>query len=363
MDRLTTGQSAGSNLALANVHTKLAKAEKGNDRCEGEGRWGAMSKTCKIMLVALSCLAPLPAFGADDDVATKVRELAKEAQADTAAGRFPDAEQKLTQAYQLAKVPTLARNIARTLVKEGKLVAASRYYQEALELEPNNLWRLQIQQTAQHDAAAERTELLARLPFLQLQLEGAPARESTLTVDDAVIDPALVGTAQPIDPGSHHVVAKHGAQVVERTVELKEGERHREILQFAPDPALQASAVTEPPKVDTVSGTRRGIQPTLGWIGIGVGAAGLALGATAGIIAEVKLSNLRNDGCRDKWCPTSYSGRVDSYNRLRTISTVGFVAGAVVEAAGITLLLTSPRHRGDVALMVGPQNVAIQGGF
>jgi hypothetical protein len=94
-----------------------------------------------------------------------------------------------------------------------------------------------------------------------------------------------------------------------------------------------------------------------------VGAAGLALGATTGIIAEVKLSNLRNDGCRDKWCPTSYSGRVDSYNRLRTISTVGFVAGAVVEVAGITLLLTSPHHGGDVALMVGPQNVALQGGF
>ena len=314
------------------------------------------------MLVALSCLAPLPAFGADDDVATKVRELAKEAQADTAAGRFPDAEQKLTQAYQLAKVPTLARNIARALVKQGKLVAASRYYQEALELQPTNLWRLQIQQTAQHDAAAERTELLARLPFLQIQLDGAPARESTLTVDDALIDPALVGTAQPIDPGSHHVVAKHGAQVVEKTVELKEGEHHQAVLQFA-HPALQARAVTEPPKVDTGSSTRRGIQPTLGWIGIGVGAAGLALGATTGIIAEVKLSNLRNDGCRDKWCPTRYSGRVDSYNRLRTISTVGFVAGAVVEVAGITLLLTSPHHGGDVALMLGPQNVALQGGF
>jgi hypothetical protein len=324
---------------------------------------GIMSRIFKISLVALGCLAPLPALGADDEVAAKARTLAKEAQADSEAGRFEAAAEKLTQAYQLAKVPALARNIARALVKQGKLVAASRYYQEALDLQPNSLWRLQIQQTAQRDAAAERTELMNRLPSLRIQIEGAPAREATLSIDGALIDPERVGTAQPVDPGSHRLVAKYGTQVVERTVEVKEGERRQEVLQLPTAPAAQPAPVSQPPNLQAHGGARRGLQPTLGWIGIGVGAAGLALGATTGIIAGVKLSSLRNDGCRDNWCPSNLSGRVDGYNTLRTISTVGLVAGAVVEVAGITLLLTSPRRSGDFALMVGPQHVAIKGGF
>jgi hypothetical protein len=323
-----------------------------------------MSKLCRIISVALIGLTPLPAIAADDDVTTKVRDLAKQAQVDTDAGHFDVALEKLTQAYELAKVPTLARNIARVLVKQGKLVEACRTYQEALTLEPNSLWRLQIQQTAQQDAARERNEVLARLPHLQLQLQGATASETTVSIDGTVLDSSLVGVDQPVNPGPHHLVGKRGDQLVENNVELKEGEHQSVVLQFASaaPPPPTAFASTEP-VIGTESSGRRGIQPTLGWIGVGLGAAGLALGATTGIIGELKLSKLRDDGCRDDWCPAQLSGRVDSYNRLRTVSTIGFIAGAVVEVTGITLLLTSPRRSANVNLAVGPSHVALQGGF
>ncbi len=320
----------------------------------------------KILLVALACLAPLPALAADDAVSTKVKELAKQAQVDTDAGRYDAALQSLQQAYQLAKVPALARNIARVLAKQGKLVQACKFYQEAVSLQPNSLWRLQIQQTAQHDAATERTELLARLAHLNIGIEGVPADAATVQMDDAAVEKSQVGTEQDVDPGMHHLVAKSGEKQVEQNVELKEGEHRQVVLRFGVEPAAAGAAgnsVSEPPKVTTGSGHR--LQPTLGWIGVGVGAAGIVFGATTGLVAMTKRSGMHNDGCRDNWCPSSFSGRVDSYNQLRTLSTVGFIAGAVVEAAGITLLLTTPRRTeaAETTFAIGPGSFAIKGGF
>ena len=129
----------------------------------------------RFSLVALICLLSAPAFAAGEDIVAKVRELAKQAQVDSSAGRFDAAVQKLKQAYEMARVPTLARNIARALVKLGKLVDACDYYRKASQLEPNELWRGQLQQTAQREAAAELSELLPRLSHLQIVTDGPPA--------------------------------------------------------------------------------------------------------------------------------------------------------------------------------------------
>ncbi len=325
-----------------------------------------MNKLCKVLLVALLSLLSSPAFAAGDDVVGKVRELAKQAQSDSDAGRYDAAVQKLMQAYQMAKVPALARNIARALVKEGKLVAACDYYRQASELEPNALWREQLQQTAQRESAAERSALLPRLSHLQVVIKGAPAPEATLSLDDVDVPKDQVQAEQLVDPGMRHVVLKHGDQVVEQDVELKEGEHRQLEMQLTANssPPPDVAATPESANVSN-SASKHSIQPTLGWVGVGIGAAGLVVGATAGIIAEAKLSKLHDDGCRDRWCPSSFSGRVDSYNRLLTVSTVGFVVGVVGAAAGVTLLLTSPHQesKANVGLWVGPSSVALQGGF
>ena len=325
-----------------------------------------MIKISKFSGVVLLSFLASPAFAAGEDTVAKVRELAKQAQVDSSAGRFDAAVQKLKEAYQMAKVPALARNIARALVKQGKLVAACDYYRAASQLEQNELWRAQLQQTAQREAAVELSELLPRLSHLQIVIEGPPIQETTLSVDNVDVPSNTAGTDQVVDPGTRHVVAKYGVQVVEQNVELKEGEHRQLVMQLAAKSS--ATPVVAPPIDSSNEPTpqgKRSIQPTLGWVSLGIGAAGLAVGATAGIVAEMKLSKLHNDGCRDRWCPSSFSGRVDSYNRLLTVSTVGFVVGAVATAAGVTLLLTSPRResKANVGLWVGPSSVALQGGF
>ncbi len=324
-----------------------------------------MTKFRKFSLVALLALLSSPALAAGDDTVTKVRELAKEAQVDSNAGRFDAAVQKLKQAYQMARVPALARNIARALVKQGKLVAACDYYREASQLEQNELWREQLQQTAQHDAAAELAALLPRLSHLQIVIEGSSKQGTTVSVDNVDVPKNLAETEWAVDPGKRHVIAKHGEQVVEQNVELKEGEHRKVVMQLATNSPAPIAAKLFESNNETHRASKRSIQPTLGWVSLGIGAAGLAVGTTAGIIAEMKLSKLHSDGCRDQWCPSSFSGRVDSYNQLLTVSTVGFIVGAVGAAAGVTLLLTSPHHESKpaVGLWVGPSSVALKGGF
>ena len=265
----------------------------------------------------------------------------------------------------MAKVPTLARNIARNLVKQGKLVAACDYYREALQLEQNELWRAQLQQTAQHEAGAELAVLLPRLSHLQVVIDGPPAQDTTVSVDNVEVPKNLAETEWVVDPGVRHVVLKQGKQVVERDVELKEGEHRKLMMRLAANSAPEPLAARPlEPLSDASRPSKRSIQPTLGWVSLGVGAAGLAVGTTAGVIAEMKLSKLHDDGCRDRWCPSSFSGRVDSYNQLLTVSTVGFIVDAVGAAAGFTLLLTSPHQsKTDVGVFIGPSSVALKGGF
>jgi hypothetical protein len=85
-------------------------------------------------------------------------------------------------------------------------------------------------------------------------------------------------------------------------------------------------------------------------VGVGVGAAGLAVGAIFGLTAMSKANEATNDGCHGSICtgngsPTlaaqgvkaSKDGLTDA-----TISTAGFIAGGVLAAAGVVLVLTAP---------------------
>ena len=84
------------------------------------------------------------------------------------------------------------------------------------------------------------------------------------------------------------------------------------------------------------------MQRTLGWVGIGVGGAGILFGTVTGLMAVSSRSDLDAHGCLDNGCYVDQKDDVDSYNALRTTSTVGFVVGFVGAAAGVTLLLTAP---------------------
>jgi hypothetical protein len=319
-----------------------------------------------LVLVA-ACSLALPAFGqADDAGRAAVREIAEEGLAAFDAGKFDEATAKLGRAFDAMQVPTLGLWLARALVKTGRLVEASERYGEVTRLEPQPGQQTEIQKQAQADAAAEQQELRKRIPRIRVDVQGADAEDVEVTVSGAKVPSSMLGAPRPVNPGKCLVRGKRGSQVVTQEVTLAEGENRAVVLRFqqaGPAPAGPASPPTSPPD----QGTSRGsLQRTAGWIGLGVGAAGLAVGGIAGLMALGAKSKLDDGGCDDGHCYLDQSSDVDPYNSKVTISTIGFVVGGVGLAAGAVLLLTSPRtesSKPEVMAYFGPGRAGLAGSF
>jgi len=325
----------------------------------------------------------------DDSAKGAARALSNEAKRDFDAGRFEEAGRKFQRAYEVAKVPTLALWTARSLAKQGQLVAASELYRQATRLTTNELWLGDAQQVAQADAAKELAELQPRIPVLRVRVEGAAANDVAVTIDGTVIASALFGIDLPADPGWRRLVGKYGDENSEQTVYLKEGEHKEAVVKFSGRPLAQPAGATRPPlaagtaqpvaatgaegqsaatlttSTPAQSAASGGAQQTWGWVAVSVGAAGLILGGVTGIVV-LSDSSLRSN-CPNRVCQAGKvsSSQVSTYNLMRTLSTVGLIAGGVSAAVGVTLLVWTPKRDGDAraALWLGPGSVALKGTF
>jgi hypothetical protein len=120
--------------------------------------------------------------------------------------------------------------------------------------------------------------------------------------------------------------------------------------------------------VDTSAPLRR----TIGFVGIGVGGAGLIMGAVTGALALGDHSDLAKT-CPGGHCPagsqSTNQSKIDSYNLMGNLSTAGFVVGGVFAVTGIILVATAPSKpaastQGRMILpVVGPDFTGIVGKF
>jgi hypothetical protein len=307
------------------------------------------------------------AVAVDKVVVATARELSEQGLAAYDAGRYEEAATKLLQAYGAIKLPTFARNAADALEKQGRLVAAAELYLEATRLEPNELWRDDTQQQAQRDAAKKREALLPRIARVNIMVEGAPTQDAVVTMDVLTVPRALLGTEMLADPGTRHVVAKWGPKTVEQTVNLADGARMHVTLRFEDAPAKVPGGTLESQDRETQQPRHGGhAWRNVGWVGVGVGTAGVVTGAITGLMAMNKRSQLKDAGCSSTTCSDSkLQGKLDTYNSLRDVSAVSFIAGGVVAVAGVAILVwSSPSDtKASVGIQVGPRNLLLEGAF
>lgn len=332
-----------------------------------------MKRTCWLPYLAMAYLLSATVALGQSATLTTAREVGKEGLVAYRAGKYEVAATKFLQAYGAVRAPSLAVFAARALAKSGKLVRASELYLQAERLEPKSDW-LPLQREMQQVAASERQELLPRIPRLTIQLEGAKPEEIEVNIDGVAIPTALIKAKQVVDPGTRTVTARRGSEVVTQVATLAEGERKSVTLQFAASAASAAASPAQPglssvaarpsPTRDTSSSEIR-TERVLGWAGLGVAGVGLAFGTVTAVLAKSKRSDLQGSGsCDGNSCYPESSGDVDSYNRLRTLSTVGFVAAAAGAAAGVTLLWLLPdKAQPEAALVVGLGQARLQGRF
>lgn len=292
-----------------------------------------------VFLLGVTWSSQALAQPTDDASRAAARQLGYAGVDSYQAGDFAAATSKLEKAYQVLKVPTLGLWSARALIKTNHLVEGAERLRQLQRLQPEG-GDIAVQQQAIVDAKAELDALTPRIPSLVITLVAAPPGEPQLSVDGQEFSSALLGEALPVNPGAHTILVRIGARDASKQVEVNESQRRRVRLHFdaqaAPDPL--DVAVPEKGRENGPSARRIASYATLG-----LGIAGVALGATSGVLAMLKKSDLEDSGaCSGNNCYRGHSDDVGSYNTLRTVSTIGFVAGAALSGVGITLLLTEP---------------------
>jgi hypothetical protein len=331
-------------------------------RSERVLRWG--------LTLAVLLAFGRPAYAADGDAATRsaARKIALDSIAALQRGDAEQAMQKLEKAYRVLRVPSVAMWSARALAKRGFLAEASERYQEASRLEGQQ-GELAVQAQARKDAAAELEELTPRLPTITVSVEGASSAEVKLSLDGVVMPSALSGEERPVNPGAHRVVGVAGDEEVSETAMLAEGQKQSITLRFTKQQAaaspVGAAPPTKPKETEAAAeGSPRGARRVLSYVALGVGGAGLVVGGVTGaLVLRDRKEFDENENCRERECLRSEADKVEGFRTLRTVSTVGFIAGGALAATGVVLLLTSgasdePR-KDSVALRLRGPTVAV----
>jgi hypothetical protein len=104
-------------------------------------------------------------------------------------------------------------------------------------------------------------------------------------------------------------------------------------------------------------------------VALGVGAAGLVVGGITGGLVLGKHGDIIKS-CPEGHClpaqKASIQPEIDSYNRMGTIATIGFIAGGALAVTGVVLMLTAPKAKSYQAALtpiVGLGVVGAKGSF
>ncbi len=317
---------------------------------------------------AASLVAPSAAFAQSDADRATARDLAIEGYKALEAKDYVTAADKFTRADSLYHAPTVSLGLARARAALGKLVGAQEAYSKAIHSpEPPNPPPAFTK--AIEEAKAEYAALAPRVPGVIINVKGTDA--PIVKLDGVDVPVAALGVKRPVDPGKHSIVVNaSGFSTGEASFTVAEGKTETVVIELkpglgpvvppvpGPGPGLGAPGpnpvpVAPPGEQGDPNATRR----TVGFVGIGLGGAGLIMGVATGVVAIGKHSDIAKS-CPDSHCPKgsegTYDSKISSYNTMGTLSTVGFVAGGVLAAGGLVLVLTAPKPKQTVGRVLVP---------
>jgi hypothetical protein len=311
-------------------------------------------------------------------------------------GNCRAALEKLERAEALYHAPTILGRIGECQVSVGKLVLGTENLQRVTRepLPPNAPPAFAAAQTR---AKKVLDSAMPRIPKLKVHVDVVGGQPNlSLAVDGQQVPTATLDADRPVDPGPHHVeVSAPGYRTAAADVTMSEGGRSDVELRLEPEPtaaaapppapvmvappapgpypqppmgapptAMQPPAEVAPapmpmapppqqaPVPDTASKGASGGR-TFGYVLVGLGGIGLAVGTATGLIAISKKTSL-DARCTDGKgaCPADSQSDIDSMKSMANVSTIGFAGGAVSTIIGIILVSTS--HPSDRAATSEP---------
>jgi serine/threonine-protein kinase len=228
-------------------------------------------------------------------------------------------------------------------------------------------------QTDRETVAKENAARLeASLSKLVIEVQAPDTKGLQVTRDGEAINPALWGSAMPVDPGTRNVEATApGKQTWNGQIDVPAGPATVKLsippLEDAvvapvaapppePQPAARAAPPEPPPAATPRDGDPGKQQRLWGWIGIGGGGA-IALGG--GVFAVLAVSdNLRADDACRRSDPTLCGERGvtlgdSAHTKANVATALGGVGGALA-VTGLVLLLTAPEADDSALLSLTP---------
>ncbi len=248
--------------------------------------------------------------------------------------RWQAAYDKFAAAHEHLRAPTLVLFMARCKRNLGDLVAARGLYEGVLR-KPLPAKASEPFVKAKAKARTELDQLKPRIPAIRISLSGAEPKRTSVKIDGIALPSVDVGQAVAVNPGKHTITATAaGFQAASKTVDLPESATVTEVsLKLL---AEGAQPIDPPEPNQHVDGP---LWPAI--LTLGVGTAGLALGAITGAMASSRADDIKSR-CVDNHCPAEDADLGDEAQTLATLSTTGFVVGGVAAAAGIVLAITRP---------------------
>ena len=245
------------------------------------------------------------------------------------AGDYEEGCAKFRESHRLDPALGTLFNIADCEEKLGHLATAWTLFQEVIQRLPSGDDRRPI---AKKRAAA----LEGRVPKLTITLGGEAPEGTQVRRNDVDLGVASLDTPLPVDPGKQTIeVSAPGRQTAVFEVTLAEGQSESLAVEVGPP----ADPGTEDPAGASVSTEQS--SPTLGYVVGGIGVAGLVVGGVTGVMVLGKKSTVDDNCDANKICNREGADAADAGRTLGTVSTIGFVVGAVGVGLGAYLVLSS----------------------
>lgn len=324
-----------------------------------------LRRFCAAVLLTATLSVHARAQQVDDATRSAARQLATEGSSAYQADDYVQAYDRFNRAYQLVHVPTVGIWAARSLVKLGRFVEASERYLE-VERAPLVGGAPPEHAKAQKEASDERAQLLPRIPSVRVTLQGVDPSEVLVSLNEQLLQAALLGVKRPVDPGKVRIKGVHGEQVVEQNLELAEGATRDVVLDFPKLSHVKPSAPVASEQTQSMppQAAPSSRDHTLSYVAFGVGGAALITGGIFGGLALSQKSDL-DAACPDRKCGPDQHGDNDSYGTRKLVSGVGLIAGAALVGAGAVLWFTAPstEQHARVGAFYNGQQLGLRGAF
>lgn len=305
-----------------------------------------LSRAVAALALLAAGLAVAPAAAGPEQDKAEARQLGIEGVKAYDAGDWQGAIKSFEQAERLFHAPTHLLYIARAQVKLGQLLAARETYTR-LEKEALPPGASPAFKKAQVDAGDERRQLEGKIPTLVVRVQPPDLQGVEVLLDGKAVEGSSLGGAL-VDPGRHRVEARAGDRAAAPIdIEVVVGEKREIVLDFsAPTEAKPPPPPTTTPPEDEGGGVAA--STVLGISALGLGVAGVGVGAVFGIMSLGKTSDadaLYEQCGGDGGCDQSSSlgeevqAIDDDAATFGTISVIALGAGAAFAATGVVILV------------------------